>query len=73
MSMERVRREVFKGQDVKGAHRSGSEGAALAVIGYSVLAWVLYALDTNPVTGMLLGLAGAWIANPVSPSQHLTR
>ncbi|KAL6756900.1 fatty acyl delta4 desaturase [Haematococcus lacustris] len=58
---ERVRREVFKGQDVKGAHRSGSEGAALAVIGYSVLAWVLYALDTNPVTGMLLGLAGAWI------------
>eukprot|EP00199_Chlamydomonas_sp_CCMP681_P000966 CAMPEP_0119102420 /NCGR_PEP_ID=MMETSP1180-20130426/1176_1 /TAXON_ID=3052 ORGANISM="Chlamydomonas cf sp, Strain CCMP681" /NCGR_SAMPLE_ID=MMETSP1180 /ASSEMBLY_ACC=CAM_ASM_000741 /LENGTH=516 /DNA_ID=CAMNT_0007086713 /DNA_START=15 /DNA_END=1565 /DNA_ORIENTATION=+ len=58
---ERVRSEVFKGEDAKGAHRSGSEGAALAVISYSVLAYVLYALDTNVFTGVLLGLAGAWI------------
>jgi hypothetical protein len=52
---ERVRKEVFKGQDVKGAHRSGSEGAALAVIGYAVAAYMLYAADTNPFTGVLLG------------------
>lgn len=31
------------------------------VIGYSALAYVLYALDTNVLTGALLGLAGAWI------------
>lgn len=58
---ERVRKEVFKGEEIKGAHRSGSEGAALAVIGYAVAAYCLYAFDTNVVTGALLGLAGAWI------------
>jgi fatty acid desaturase (delta-4 desaturase) len=58
---ERVRKEVFKGQDAKGAHRSGTEGAALAVIGYTVAAYALYAYDTNILTGALLGLAGAWI------------
>jgi fatty acid desaturase (delta-4 desaturase) len=58
---ERVRREVFKGQDNKGAHRSGSEGAALAVLGYAVAAYALYSYACNPLTGFLLGLAGAWI------------
>lgn len=52
---ERVRKEVF-GQELKGAHRSGSEGAALAVIGYSVAAYTLYAMDTNAFTGFLLGV-----------------
>jgi len=58
---ERVKREVFKGGEAKGAHRTGSEGAALAVIGYSALSYALYAMDTNVLTGTLLGLAGAWI------------
>lgn len=45
----------------QGAHRSGSEAAALAVIGYAVASYALYAAATNPLTGALLGLAGAWI------------
>lgn len=48
-------------QDAKGAHRTGSEGAALAIITYSVLAYGLYATSPNLLTGTLLGLAGAWI------------
>ncbi len=58
---ERVRKEVFKGEEVKGAHRSGSEWAALAVIGYAVTTAILYVNDTNVLTGLLMGLAGAWI------------
>ncbi|KAL3159607.1 hypothetical protein ABBQ38_010018 [Trebouxia sp. C0009 RCD-2024] len=58
---ERVRREVFKGQDAKGAHRTGSEGAALAILGYATVACAAYLYDTGLVTGALLGLAGAWI------------
>ncbi|PNH07823.1 putative Delta(5) fatty acid desaturase C [Tetrabaena socialis] len=58
---ERVRKEVFKGTEVKGAHRSGSEGAALAVLGYAAAAYALYTYDANPLTGALLGLSGAWI------------
>lgn len=58
---ERVKKEVFKGTEVKGAHRSGSEGAAVAIISYAVLAYSLYAFDTNIITGFLIGLAGAWI------------
>lgn len=52
---ERVRKEVFKGTEIKGAHRSGSEGAALAVLSYAVLSYSLYAYDTNVFTGALLG------------------
>lgn len=58
---KRVREEVFKGQDVKGAHRSGSEGAALTILSYTALAYVLYATLPNALTGALLGLGGAWI------------
>ncbi|GIL65912.1 hypothetical protein Vafri_19551 [Volvox africanus] len=58
---ERVRKEVFKGSEVKGAHRSGSEGAALAVLSYAAAAYALYTYDANPLTGALLGLGGAWI------------
>ena len=52
---ERVRKEVFKGTEVKGAHRSGSEGAALAVLSYAAATYALYMYDTSPLTGALLG------------------
>lgn len=52
---ERVRTEVFKGTEVKGAHRSGSEGAAFAILGYAAVAYALFLMDTNPLTGALLG------------------
>ena len=52
---ERVRTEVFRGTEIKGAHRSGSEGAALAVLGYAGLAYSLYTWEANPLTGFLLG------------------
>lgn len=52
---ERVRREVFKGQDAKGAHRTGSEGAALAILSYATVACAAYLSDTGLVTGTLLG------------------
>ena len=52
---DRVRTEIFKGTEIKGAHRSGSEGAALAILGYAGLAYSLYTLDASPVTGFLLG------------------
>lgn len=58
---ERVKKEVFKGAEVKGAHRSGSELAAAAILGYAAAAYGLYTWDANPFTGFLLGLAGAWI------------
>lgn len=58
---ERVKKEVFKGAEVKGAHRSGSELAAAAILGYAAAAYGLYTWDANPITGFLLGLAGAWI------------
>ena len=48
-------------QDGSGAHRSGSEGAALAVLGSAAAAWTLYATAPNLLTGGLLGLCGAWI------------
>lgn len=48
-------------QDAKGAHRTGSEWAALTIIASSVFAYVLYATAPNLLTGTLLGFAGAWI------------
>jgi fatty acid desaturase (delta-4 desaturase) len=56
-----VRDEIFKGTEIKGAHRSGSELAAAAVLGYAAAAYGLYSWDANVLTGALLGLAGAWI------------
>lgn len=52
---ERVKREVFKGAEVKGAHRSGSELAAVAILGYAAAAYGLYTWDANLLTGTLLG------------------
>lgn len=52
---ERVKKEVFKGTEVKGAHRSGSELAAVAILGYAAAAYGLYTWDANPLTGVLLG------------------
>jgi hypothetical protein len=48
-------------QDAKGAHRTGSEWAALTIISSSIVAYTLYAMSPNVLTGTLLGLAGAWI------------
>ncbi|MEW5311629.1 MAG: hypothetical protein WDW38_003328 [Sanguina aurantia] len=56
---ERVRLEVFKG--VSGAQRTGSEGAALAVLSTAVITYIMYAMNANVFTGAMLGLAGAWI------------
>lgn len=50
-----MRDEVFKGTEVKGAHRTGSELAAAAILGYAALAYCLYTWDLNLVTGSLLG------------------
>jgi acyl-lipid (7-3)-desaturase (Delta-4 desaturase) len=58
---ERVRKEVFKGEELKGAHRSGSEGAALCVLGFAAATYAAYVADTSALTGALLGVAGAWI------------
>jgi hypothetical protein len=52
---DRVRKEVFKGQEAKGAHRSGSEAAALTIITSAVAAYALYATHCNALTGGLLG------------------
>eukprot|EP00879_Flechtneria_rotunda_P002961 GHRR01003178.1.p1 GENE.GHRR01003178.1~~GHRR01003178.1.p1 ORF type:complete len:477 (+),score=112.19 GHRR01003178.1:211-1641(+) len=58
---QRVRSDIFKGTEVKGAHRTGSEWAAAAILGYAATAYSLYTWDANVITGSLLGLAGAWI------------
>lgn len=58
---ERVRNEIFKGTEIKGAHRSGSEWAAAVILAYAGLSYALYSVDANPLTGFFLGLAGAWI------------
>jgi len=58
---ERVRAEVFRGSEVKGAHRSGSEWAAAVILGYAALTGAAYVADTGLATGLLFGLAGAWI------------
>jgi fatty acid desaturase (delta-4 desaturase) len=58
---ERVRTEIFKGTEIKGAHRTGSEWAAGVILAYAAVTYTLYAFDANPITGFLLGLAGAWI------------
>jgi hypothetical protein len=50
-----VKKEVFKGSEVKGSHRSGSELAAAAILGYAASAYALYTWDANPITGVLLG------------------
>jgi fatty acid desaturase (delta-4 desaturase) len=52
---ERVKKEVFKGTEVKGAHRTGSEWAAAVILGYAATAYGLYTWDANPITGVLLG------------------
>jgi fatty acid desaturase (delta-4 desaturase) len=54
-----VRKEVFKGTEVKGAHRSGSEAAAAAILGYAAAAYGLYTWDANLLTGFLLGRCGS--------------
>lgn len=55
---ERVRREVFKGQDAKGAHRTGSEGAALTVLAYAAVSCGAYLASPGIATGFLLGELG---------------
>ncbi|KAF8070962.1 acyl-lipid (7-3)-desaturase [Scenedesmus sp. PABB004] len=58
---DRVRVEVFKGAEVRGAHRTGSEAAAATILGSALAAYALYAVNANLLTGTLLGLTGAWI------------
>jgi hypothetical protein len=52
---QRVRQEVFKGAEARGAHRSGTDGAAAVVLLTAAAAYGLYAYDTNVFTGLLLG------------------
>merc|ERR1711924_153411 len=49
------------GREAQGAHRQGSEWAAVIIVGYWCLAYSLYAGMPNLVTGILLGLGGAWL------------
>ena len=58
---DRVRKEIFKGQEIKGAHRSGSEWAAIIIVGYAAFSFALYACVPNILTGILCGLGGAWL------------
>ena len=58
---ERVRAEVFKGEEARGMHRSGTAGAAATILGTALAAWVAYAALPGAATGAFLGLAGAWI------------
>jgi acyl-lipid (7-3)-desaturase (Delta-4 desaturase) len=58
---DRVRKEVFKGGEAQGKHRSGSEYAVVAILGSAALAYALYVAVPGAATGALLGLAGAWI------------
>lgn len=58
---DRVRKEVFRGGENRGAHRRGSELAAFAVLTFAVACYCIYARWTGFVTGLLLGVAGAWI------------
>lgn len=46
-----MRKEVFKGEEVRGAHRSGTELAAATILGYSVAAYALYIMMPNVLTG----------------------
>jgi hypothetical protein len=67
---DRVRKEIFKGEEAKGAHRSGSEGAALAVLGYTALTYSLYITNTNPITGECAGWAGWSLQAPLPPAEE---
>ena len=58
---DRVRREVFKGEEIRGAHRSGSEWAAIIIVAYSIASFALYVALPNVLTGILCGLGGAWL------------
>lgn len=58
---ERVRNEVFPGNEAAGKHRTGSEAAAATIIGFAVFAYAVYLSQPSFLTGGLLGLAGAWI------------
>jgi hypothetical protein len=62
----RVRKEIFKGEEAKGAHRSGSEGAAFAILGYAAVTYALYIADTNILTGARVppGPVAARLAEP---------
>jgi hypothetical protein len=51
----RVRKEVFRGSENRGAHRRGSELAALSVLTFAVITYYLYARWTGFVTGLLFG------------------
>lgn len=51
----RVRKEVFRGAENRGAHRRGSELAAIAVLTFAVASYCIYARWTGFVTGLLLG------------------
>lgn len=57
----RVRRELFKGKEAKGAHRQGSEWAATCILGYFVAAYTFYAMAPGLLSGFLTGLGGAWL------------
>lgn len=46
-----MRKEVFKGQDANGAHRTGSEGAAFVILGYAAATYALFINDPNVLTG----------------------
>ena len=64
----RVRREVFRGTEVAGAHRSGSEGAVAAVLGFAVAAYAAYFCAPGFASGALLG-ARARAVGPTACSQ----
>ena len=59
-----MREEVFRGQDASGAHRSGSEGAAVAILGYAAAAYAAYLAAPSVLTGFALGAHARLLSKP---------
>ena len=53
-----MRREVFRGAEAGGAHRSGTEGAIAAVLGAAAAAYAAYFCAPGLASGALLGAEG---------------
>lgn len=56
----RVRTELFGGKK-HGAHRDGGAAATFTILGSACFAYCLFATAPGFLTGLLLGLTGAWI------------
>jgi len=56
----RVREELFP-EEGKNKHRMGGDFATCVILGFATFAYTVYAMMPGFLSGMLLGLGGAWI------------